>query len=235
MSGWKAKRFWKTVAVTSDADGFAIKLDARPLRTPAKAALIAPTQAMAEAIAAEWQAVDATVDPRRMPVTRAANAAIDKVAAQFNEVAELIAAYGGSDLLCYRAEAPESLTAAQGLAWDPYLDWAAQSLGAPLRITRGIAPVAQPADSLHRLAEQVQACTNFQLTALHDLVSLTGSLVLGLAATTSSFDPETLWRVSRFDEGWQSEQWGEDEDASAMAEIKREDFLRARYFWKLSS
>lgn len=235
MSGWKAKRFWKTVSVVPEAAGFGVHLDARPVRTPAKALLIVPTQAMAEAIAHEWQAVESIIDPRRMPVTRAANAAIDKVAPQFDEVAELIAAYGGSDLLCYRAEAPDGLTRAQGQAWDPYLEWAARTYDAPLRITRGIAPVAQPLDSLQRLTERVCACTNFQLTALHDLVSLTGSLVLGLAATTLEFPPETLWRLSRFDEDWQSEQWGGDEEASVMAERKREDFLRACHFWKLSA
>ena len=235
MSGWKAKRFWKAVSVTAEADGFSVLLDARPVRTPTKYLLVLPTRTMAEAIAAEWDAVISTVDPRRMPVTRAANAAVDKVAPQFDEVVDLIAAYGGSDLLCYRAEAPAALAKAQSLAWDPYLDWAARTFDAPLNTTCGIVPVQQPEESLRRLAQQVRACTIFQLTALHDLVSLTGSLVLGLAATAPEIDAETLWLLSRFDEDWQSEQWGKDEAASAMAEKKREDFLRARYFWKLSS
>ena len=235
MSGWKARRFWKAVSVVPQGDGFGVQLDARPVRTPAKVLLVVPTRVMAEAMAAEWSAVETDIDPRRMPVTRTANAAIDKVAPQFDEVAGLIAAYGASDLLCYRAEAPESLTRAQALAWDPYLEWAARSLDAPLNTTKGIVPVAQPADSLHRLAECVSACSAFQLTALHDLVSLTGSLILGMAATTGNFAPETLWRLSRIDEDWQSEHWGEDESASAFAAKKREDFLQARHFWELSA
>ena len=235
MSDWKARRFWTAVSVVAQGDGFGVQLDARPVRTPAKVLLVVPTRVMAEAMAAEWSAVDSDIDPRRMPVTRAANAAIDKVAPQFDEVAGLIAAYGGSDLLCYRADAPEGLTRVQALAWDPCLDWAARSLGAPLNTTHGIAPVAQPADSLHRLTERVSACSVFQLTALHDLVSLTGSLILGLAATTADFAPETLWRLSRIDEDWQTEHWGEDESASAFAARKREDFLQARHFWNLSA
>lgn len=235
MSGWTAKRFWKEVTVEEAEGGFAIRLDARPLRTPAKSPVTIPTRAMAEAAAAEWRAVDKAIDPRVMPVTRAINAAIDKVTPQFDEVAALISAYGASDLLCYRAEGPSELVAAQAAAWDPMLAWAETALGTPLVVTRGIVPINQPAESLARLAARVTACTPFQLTALHDLVSLSGSLVLGLAATTLEHDLEALWQLSRFDENWQTRLWGEDEEAAEFAELKRIDFHRAGQFWKFCS
>lgn len=235
VSGWKAKRFWKTVTVEDADGGFRVLLDTRPVRTPAKTLLALPTRALALAVADEWRAVKAEVDPRQMPVTRGANAALDKVTPQFEEVAGLIAAYGGSDLLCYRAVGPEELALAQAAAWDPMLDWAASRLGAPLLVTQGIAPVAQPPASLENLAGHVFACTPFQLTALHDLVSLSGSLVLGLAATTDDFAIDQLWHLSRFDEEWQSRLWGEDDEASAIADKKRKDFLRAWHFWKYST
>lgn len=235
MSGWKAKRFWKDVSVKATDEGFQVFLDARPVRTPAKATLTLPTRALADAVAVEWRAVGEVVDPRLMPVTRGANAALDKVATQFDEVAGLIAAYGGSDLLCYRADGPQELVEAQAAVWGPMLAWAERTHGAALRVTCGISPVPQPDDSLQNLTRPVFACTPFQLTALHDLVSLTGSLVLGLAATTGEFAPEALWTLSRFDEDWQAGLWGEDEEASAIAEKKREDFLRACHFWKLST
>jgi chaperone required for assembly of F1-ATPase len=234
MSGWKAKRFWKAVTVAEAEGGFAVLLDARPVRTPAKAPLLLPSHAMAEAIAAEWEAVEGAVDPRTMPVTRRANAAIDKVALQFEEVAQLVADYGGSDLLCYRAEAPEALVEAQAQAWDPLLDWAADTFSSRLCVTRGVVPVAQPADCLDRLAAVVRATTPFQLTALYDLVGLSGSLILGLAATRGEFDAESLWSLSRLDEDWQAEHWGEDEEASANAALRKTEFLRARHFWELS-
>lgn len=235
MSGWKAKRFWKKAAVGEHDGGFAVKLDDRPLRTPAKSPLLAPTRAMAEAIVAEWDAVADHVDPGRMPVTRAANAAIDKVAAQFGEVADLIAEYGGSDLLCYRAEAPEELAAAQAAAWDPMLDWAVSAFGVRLTITRGVVPVAQRPECLARLSAEVHATSPFQLVALHDLVSLSGSLILGLAATRTEFEPEMLWRLSRVDEEWQISQWGEDDEAAVVAERKRAEFHFARSFWQLAT
>lgn len=235
MSGWTAKRAWKEVTVDRIGSGYQVLLDARPVHTPAKARLVLPSAAMANAIAEEWRAVDKLIDPRWMPVTRAANAAIDKVGPQFAEVADLVAAYGASDLLCYRAGEPSELTEAQARAWDPMLDWAVQRFGAHFTTTSGVVPVAQPAESVVSLTRKVHACTNFQLTALHDLVSLSGSLVLGLAATTSDFSLEQLWALSRFDEDWQSRQWGVDEEASAITEAKQKDFLRAGTFWKYST
>lgn len=235
MTGWAAKRFWAGVSVAAVAGGHQVLLDTRPLRTPAKRPLILPSRAMAEAIAAEWQAVDGIVRPALMPVTRSANSALDKVTRQFDEVVAVVAAYGGTDLLCYRASAPEALAAAQARAWDPLLGWAERTYGARLVATAGVMAVVQPAAALARLEAAVRASSPFQLTALHDLVALSGSLVLGLAATTGEFDPEKLWRLSRFDEDWQAGQWGEDEEASAIAEGRRRDFLHARHFWELST
>ncbi|WP_347310958.1 ATP12 family chaperone protein [Defluviimonas sp. SAOS-178_SWC] len=235
MSGWTAKRFWKDVRTEAVEGGYAVYLDARPIRSPAKRPLVLPTVAMAEAVAAEWAAVDKVVDPGVMPVTRSANAAIDKVAVQFGEVAALIAAYGGSDLLCYRAEGPEELVRAQAEAWDPLLDWASDTYGAPLVTTVGVIPVAQSPESLTRLSAPLFSASAFELTALHDLVSLTGSLVLGLAATCDAFEPETIWRLSRIDEDWQAAQWGEDEEAAHAAARKHDAFLHARHFWEISA
>ncbi len=233
MTGWTAKRFWKDVAVEDAPGGYTVRLDARPLRTPAKRPLILPTRALAEAVAAEWRSVEGAVDPRLMPMTRSGNAAVDKVTPQFAEVAALIAAYGGSDLVCYRAEAPAALVVRQGAGWDPILDWGAERYGARLAATRGVVPVSQPKEALAALSAVVHGVTPFELTALHDLVSISGSLLLGLAATAPESDPGALWRLSRIDEDWQAELWGEDEEAAAAAEAKRRDFLHAHRFWRL--
>lgn len=233
MTGWAARRFWKDVTVEEEEGGFAVRLDARPLRTPGKRPLVLPTRALAEAIAGEWRAVDGTVDPRRMPFTRSANSAVDKVAPQFDEVAGLIAAYGGSDLVCYRTDEGGELSRRQAEAWGPILDWARRKHGADLRVTSGIAPVDQPDAAMRSLSAAVHGTTPFELTALHDLVSLTGSLLIGLAATEAESDPEALWRTSRVDEDWQAELWGADEEAAEATEAKRRDFLHARSFWRL--
>ncbi|WP_414896811.1 ATP12 family chaperone protein [Rhodovulum sp. YEN HP10] len=234
MSEWALKRFWTETGVTPAEAGFAILLDGRPVKTPAKRPLAVPTRAMAEAVAAEWDAQEDQVAPLSMPVTRAANAAIDKVMEQQAEVAELIAAYGESDLICHRAESPAELVSRQAEGWDPLLAWAAATLGAPLEPTRGVIPRPQPAESLTRLRTRVAGFDAFELTALHDLVGLSGSLVIGLAAAEGIEAPERLWELSRIDETWQQEQWGIDAEAAEVAAARRRDFLQARRFLDLA-
>lgn len=231
MSGWAKKRFWNETSVEEKEDGFAVRLDGRAVKTPAKARLVVPTRAMAEAIAAEWDAQGEDVDPTRMPTTRGANAAIDKVRVQHGEVADMLAEYGNSDLLCYRATQPQELVARQAEAWDPLLDWAASDLQARLEPREGLMHADQEAQSLKTLRQRVHDLNEFELAAFHDLVSLSGSLVIGFAAVHKWDQIERLWDISRIDETWQEEQWGIDEEAKAHAEVKREAFLHAERFF----
>lgn len=234
MSDWKPKRFWKQATANAVEDGFSVLLDTRPVRTPAKAALTVPTMAMAEAIAAEWDAQEELLDPGTMPVTRGANAAIDKVAAQREEVIALLADYGDSDLLCYRAAGPDALIAQQAQGWDPMLDWASEALGARLLVGEGVMHVPQNPDALAKMTAQVAALDNFALAAAHDLISISGSLVLALAVTKDAITPQEAWRLSRIDEHWQIAQWGEDEEAAAMEATKQNAFFDAAKFYQLS-
>jgi len=234
MSDWKAKRFWKEAGVVEEEGGFGVRLDGRAVRTPAKAALIVPTRALAEAIAAEWNAQEGKIDPGTMPFTRSANAAIDKVARQKSEVAEMLAAYGDSDLVCYRATGPVELIEKQAAAWNPLLDWTESVLSAKLLVVEGVVHVPQDAAALARLRAHVDALDIWALTAFHDLVSLSGSLVIGFAALDGFYPAETLWNLSRVDETWQAEQWGSDEEAEEMAARKQSDFIHAKRFYDLS-
>jgi chaperone required for assembly of F1-ATPase len=235
MTEWKARRFWTDVTVAEGAGGWHVLLDSRPVRTPAKAAMDLPTEDLAQAVAAEWAAQQDEIDPLAMPVTRSANSAIDRVAPQHGEVAEMLAAYAETDLLCHRADSPEALAQRQAEGWDPLLDWAAETFEARLWPTAGILPVAQPDASLRRLGETVRDLDAFRLAALHDLVTLSGSLVLGLAVARRRVDAETGWTLSRIDETWQIEQWGEDEEAAEAAARKFEQFVHADRFWSLAS
>ncbi len=230
MSGWAKRRFWTEVAVAQADDGFTIALDGRPVRTPARAPLAVPTRALADRIATEWRAQEQMIDPGAMPATRAANAAIDKVRGQHAEVAAMIAAYGDADLICYRAKAPEGLVAAEAAAWDPLVDWAAARFEARLTVCAGVIHHPQPPEALHALRAPVTAMSAFELTALHDLVSLTGSLVIGLAAAEDRDTPGALWAASRIEEEWQIAQWGEDAEARTMTEARRRAFLEAKAF-----
>ncbi|MEO3414641.1 ATP12 family protein [Roseovarius sp. CAU 1744] len=234
MSDWKLKRFWDNAHVTPTAEGFAIELDGRGVKTPAKAPLIVPTQALADRIAREWNAVEEMIDPGTMPFTRSSNAAIDKVTLQHAEIADMLAAYGDADLTCYRAAAPQPLTELQAREWDPLLAWAEKTLSARLIPVQGVMHAPQNPQALRVLSDQVHALDVFALTAFHDLVSLSGSLVIGFAAMHGLHDPQTLWRLSRIDEQWQEDQWGKDDEAMAMAARKESDFLHAHAFYNLS-
>lgn len=231
MSEWAAKRFWTKVEVCEEDGVFCVTLDGRHVRTPSKAKLTIPSRQLAEWVAAEWEAQVEKIDPESMPVTRAMNSAIDKVAPQFDAVCDMLVAYGGSDLLCYRADAPEGLVARQTEGWDPVLDWAAKRFGVQWNTTQGVMHVSQPEGTVTKLGRHVANFTPVQMTAFHDLVALSGSLVLALAVTEGALDAGAAWALSRIDETWQTEQWGKDEEAEDLAETKRESFeLAARIF-----
>jgi chaperone required for assembly of F1-ATPase len=232
MSGWTAKRFYKTASVVVEDGGFAVRLDGRPVRTPGKRALLMPTEIMAERVAEEWLAQETKIDPRTMPWTRSANSALDKVATQRAEVAAHLIDYAGTDLLCYRAVGPEGLVERQRTFWDPILDWVTQRYDVRFRVTSGVMPVEQDAESLPRLARSMDPMSDFQLTGFYELVTLSGSFTLALAAVESVQAAEDLWKISRIDEDWQAEQWGVDEDAAEMSALKRAAFLHARDFYR---
>ena len=235
MSDWAPKRFWSRVTVSETDGGFGIALDEKTVNTPSKTRLVVPTRRLAELIASEWEAQQGRVDPRSMPATRAANSALDKVRPQKAEVADLIAAYGESDYLCYRATSPQVLIDRQAKLLDPVLDWAATSLRARLITGPGVVPIAQHPAAIGNLRARVHALNHFQLTGFHDLVSLSGSLILGFAVALQAHSAEEAWALSRIDEDWQAEQWGSDDEATAHAGLKRAAFLdAARFFWLCS-
>ena len=232
MSDWKAKRFWTAAEVHAVEGGYTVRLDGRDVRTPLKTLLVMPTRALAEGVAAEWDAQEGVIDPLSMPLTRAVNATLDKVVPQRAEVAANLLEYGGTDLLCYRATGPARLVARQAEAWDPLLDWADTALGARLNVTTGVMYVAQPAVAMESLRAWIETMTPWELTALSEFVTLSGSLVLALSAMEGT-DPETLWPLSRIDEDWQAEQWGEDAEEAERVALRRAAFVQAARYLAL--
>jgi chaperone required for assembly of F1-ATPase len=232
MSGWVKKRFWTEAAVAPAEGGWTVRLDDRPLKTPAKAPLVVPSRALADMIAAEWAAQDGAIRPETMPATRAANAAIDKVRGQHAEVAQIVAAYGDTDLLCYRAQHPAALVDRQAQVWDPLLAWAEGRFGVRFHRVPGVMPRPQPPETLARLTAEVRALDPFRLTAFHDLVSLPGSLVIGLAAAESAFATDALWQAARLDDLWQAQHWGADDEAEAHAALRQAAFFQAERLFR---
>lgn len=219
------KRFWKQARVEQVEGGWLVKLDERPVRTPARRLCVVPVAGMADGIADEWNAQKERIDPLSMPLTRAASTCLDRVAPEFDSVRRSVAAYGGTDLLCYRAPEPAELAFRQARAWDPMLDWAAQTLGARLVVGHGVMHIAQPPEAVERLAAEVRALDVWELTALTELTALSGSLVLGLAVLHGRLSGPEAWALSRLDEQWNIEQWGEDAEASRHTTGREAEFL----------
>lgn len=207
------KRFWKEVAVIDDDGGWGIALDGRPVRTPQRASLAAPSAALAEAIAAEWRAVGETIDPGAMPMTGLANAAIDLAAPDIAAFAAPVAAYAESDLLCYRDARDAALQAEQVAAWNPLLAWAEGRYGVEFALTQGVLPIDQPAATVAALRDVVFAQDQWRITALTPLVTIGGSLVAGLALLENAFDADALWAAVSLDELYQERRWGADSEA----------------------
>ena len=221
------------MTVSQGDGGFAVFLDGRPVRTPARNVCALPTQAMADVVAAEWQTQEGDVHPLSMPMTRAAATCLDRVAPELQGVRETIAAYGGTDLLCYRADYPEGLVVRQSEGWDPVLRWSAETFGAQLNTGTGVMHIAQPPAALASLAGQVAALDAWALTCLSELVTISGSLLLGLAVGQKHLDPELAWELARIDDQWNIDEWGEDQEAAEQAARKQADFLHAAKVWDM--
>lgn len=227
------KRFYKEVSARPAAGGWEIVLDGRPVRTPARNPLVVPGEPLAMAAADEWRAQGEKVDPRTMPLTGLANAAIDRVAPDPDAFAASLARYGESDLLCYRAEGPESLVRAQAEHWDRLLAWARRRFDVDFEIVCGVIHKAQPGDTVRRLAHAAAARGPFELAGLAPLVTLSGSLLIALALAERAIGADQAWAAATLDESWQAEQWGEDAEAAAVLAARRAEFDAADRFLRL--
>jgi chaperone required for assembly of F1-ATPase len=217
------RRFYENATVTATPDGHAVQLDGKPVHTPARRLLAVPTAALAQAVATEWNAQTEVVDPAKMPLTRLANAIIDGVAETPQPVADEIKKYLASDLLFYRAGAPQGLVERQARYWDPILQWAAEALGAKFYLGEGVVHVAQPEAAL-TAARAAVPDDPWRLGAAHVITTLTGSALIALAMARGQLSAEAAWQAAHVDEDWNMEQWGRDEMA-----MQRRDFRSAEF------
>jgi chaperone required for assembly of F1-ATPase len=227
------KRVYQKVEVRAVEGGYGIALDGKPMRTPGKRELIVPSTALAEAIAAEWDTQQGEIRPQTMPLMRLTATALDRTSEQRDNVIKDTANYGGTDLVCYRANHPPALAARQQAAWQPLIDWAMQRFDASLAVTSGIIPTTQQPATLKVFASAVAAHDDFHLTALHALTTASGSLVIGLAVMEGRLDAEAAFAVSQLDETFQIEAWGEDAEAKSRREALAADIASAAQFLNL--
>jgi len=227
------KRFWKEVSTVAEHDGWAIRLDQRAVQTPGKRPLVVPTEALAAGIAEEWRLIQDEIDPRAMPLTGLANAAIDRIAPDREAFASGLAKYGETDLACYRSEWPPELVKRQQSSWDELLAWGRRRYDVDFATTSGLVHVPQARATVDRLSHAVVELDAFHLAGLSQLVSIGGSLVAALAVLEKAISPEAAWESVSIDERWQLEQWGGDGDAVMALDNRRRDFLAGARFLDL--
>jgi len=228
------KRFYAVVSVGDAPNGgYQILLDGKPVRTPKKLPLTVPTRALAEAVAEEWAAQTERIDPKTMPLSKLAITAIDGVAGSMADVAADIVRFAGSDLLCYRAEAPAALAEQQAKAWDPVLAWIEGETDARFLLAEGVMPVTQSRFALERIGDLVAPFSAMQLAPLHVMTTLTGSAFLALAVAKARLSAEAAWEAAHIDEDWQIARWGVDVEAAERRARRRSEMLAASRFLEL--
>ena len=224
------RRFYEAVSVAPSGSGHSILLDERPVRTPAKQPLVAPTVLLAEAIAEEWRAQEETIRPDTMPLTRLTSTAIDRMPALRQTAIEEVAAYVDTDLVCYRAAEPFELVRRQQHAWQPVLDWLSAAYGVKLGVTTSILPLAQPEAARARLRAAIEDLADWPLVGVHAATTALGSVVLGLAVLAQRLDPETALAASLLDELFEIERWGSDVEAERRHAVLSRDVTAAACF-----
>ncbi len=229
MAEWEQRVFWSDVNVAATDDGYQVLLDGRGVKTPAKARLIVPTQKLADQIAVEWRSLENKVDPEKLSVTKLANSAIDNVAEQSEAIIDMLVEYATTDLLCYRATSPKGLADRQEQIWQPLLNWFSDVHNVRLEVGSGVMPIRQSTAVLVDCAVLLKSYSDFELAAVYDLITLTGSFVIGLAAASGEISVADAWTASRIDEDWQIAEWGEDEDATSLAATRQQAFERAAF------
>jgi chaperone required for assembly of F1-ATPase len=222
------KRFYKEVSVVEGEGGHGVHLDGRPVKTPAKNTLAAPTVRLAELLRDEWANQVEVIDPRSMPVTRLVNTAIDGVAVEPQAVFEDILRFSASDMLCYRAESPENLVIRQREQWDPIVDWAADEYGARFELIEGVMPKEQPREATLAVSSVLRKYdTPIELAVLHTVTTLTGSALLALAFAEGHAAAEDIWQLAHLEEDWTSEHWGSDAEAEQRRDKRHQEFQAA--------
>ena len=224
------RRFYRDVTVQRGEDGWQIALDGKLLRSPVKAPLVLPSEALAQAIQAEWDGQVERIQPHSMPMMQLASTAIDRVIPNRAQIVADITTYAASDLICYRAETPAELVRRQAEHWQALLDWASHRYDVSLRTTTGIMAIEQSAQSLAIFARIVDQLDPWRLTALANITATAGSLVIALALLEGRLTPEEAAAAAQLDELYQAERWGEDAEAAARRQGQVREIADAARF-----
>ncbi|MEZ5757296.1 MAG: ATP12 family protein [Emcibacteraceae bacterium] len=228
------KRFYKQVTVEKENGGYFVLLDGKKVKTPEKSPCLMPTRKMAEAVAKEWDDQDKDIKPATMPIFKLVNTAIDRVGKRREELINEMISFAGSDQLCYRAEAPDTLVELQNSMWNPLLDWLKDQFDIKLKLSTGIIFVEQDRVQLDKFRIIFEKMESFELTALYTMITVTGSVTVGLSLFSGHQSLEQAWEAGHLDENFQASEWGIDEEAERRRSALKTELANADYFLKLT-
>lgn len=221
----RPRRFYKQVSVGVRGEGFVVLLDGRVVKTPAGRPLAVRTAALAEALAVEWDAQETRIEPASMPITRLVNVALDRTPGAREALADEVARYAGTDVVCYLADDDVELAGIEEASWAPLRAWAAETLGLALEPVAGVRARPQPEASLAAARAAALAHDDLRLTALAHATALLGSAVLALALSHGRLDAQGAFHASRVDEERQAQRWGVDAEAEVRAANLLEELI----------
>ena len=227
------KRFYKEVIVAEKNGSYTVNLDGKMIKTPEKSICLMPTKEMAKAVAKEWDNQEKEIDPHSMPITKLTNTAIDRVGKRREALIDELIGFAGNDQLCYRADHPEELVKLQKMKWDPQLEKLRINHGVDLKITKGVIFVEQNSSSLLKIRSIIEKINDFRLTAFYGMVTVTGSITIGLNLFENNINVDEAWNAGHLDENFQTSQWGEDVEAVERRKNLRNELINAHYFLEL--
>lgn len=233
MLRWEKRRTWKKVLVRSAESGFQIFLDEKPIETPNKNLIVVPTKKLADALAKEWKTQKKVVGFKKMVFNKLVNSSIDQVTVSRTSIIEILIEYGDTDLLCYRAEDPPDLCLLQETQWGPVLNWLEKTFSINLKVYSGVIYEPQEEQQLQQLKNILQVYSDFEIAALHELVTISGSLIIGLAVKNKALTLQEAWNRAILDESWQMQKWGKDQESLDRLNLRRKEFNAAYDFLKL--
>ncbi|EIW84993.1 ATP12-domain-containing protein [Coniophora puteana RWD-64-598 SS2] len=211
------KRFWKTVGVKRQQDGFTVTLDSRPIKTPAGNTLLLPTskQLAASLIAFEWENQETVLKPHALPMTSIASRAIDFMSDK-NTCAELRASlldYLHTDTICFQNDDPPQLVELQTKYWDPLLDWARKTFDIDLQVSSSILFSSQSEETARKLGEILAKMDPWELAVMERATYTTKSFIISLALIKGHLTAEQAALASQVEVASQIQRWGEVEDS----------------------
>uniref|UniRef100_A0A8C1T622 ATP synthase mitochondrial F1 complex assembly factor 2 n=1 Tax=Cyprinus carpio TaxID=7962 RepID=A0A8C1T622_CYPCA len=204
------KKFYENVSIAQGEGGlFEINLDKRKLKTPGGKLFTVPNEALAIAVATEWDAQKDTLKFYTMHLTTLCNTALDNPTQRTKE--QMISAalkFLETDTICYRVEEPPGLVELQRNEWDPVMNWIEQRYNVVIGSSSNIMGPQIPEETKETFQQHLNSYNLWSMTGLEYVITQLKSLVLSFGLIDRHLSVEQAVVLSRLEEEYQIQRWG---------------------------